>query len=321
MTLAAGACATMGGWRGDRGGTSRSPCAGRRWPPAGAAPRRRDEPALGRRRAGDPDPVAGPRRTSSAASTTPGWPSTRARPGRYDVTGADAGGTLDRHRRGRDRTTSRAWRPPPVRRTEPTGDQVVDYYAQDRHGNVWWFGREGVWRAGEDGAEAGLAMPATPRVGDGWRAAYDAGVVDVRTTVATRDQADDHAGRAVHRPGRPRHQRRARARRRAAQRSTRAASAWSRRSRPPGPSTSPSCRSRHSRLSRLRRAELGGLGARVRLPRLPAGSARAAVGGPAWAGVASAALRAAPGPAGRRAATAPAASTPGRRGPTASRPG
>ncbi len=84
----------------------------------------------------------------------------------------------------------------PVRRTEPTGDEVVDYFAQDRRGNVWWFGREGVWLAGEDGAQAGLAMPATPRLGDGWRAAYDADVVDVRVTVETRDHvADTPAGR------------------------------------------------------------------------------------------------------------------------------
>ena len=87
----------------------------------------------------------------------------------------------------------------PVRRTEPTGDEVVDYYAQDRHGNVWWFGREGVWLAGEDGAQAGLAMPATPRLGDGWRAAYDADVVDVRMTVETRDHVvDTPAGRYTH---------------------------------------------------------------------------------------------------------------------------
>jgi len=84
----------------------------------------------------------------------------------------------------------------PVSRTEPTGEQVVDYFAQDRKGNVWWFGREGVWRAGDDGAEAGLAMPATPRVGDGWRAAYGAGLVDVRATVESNDQsASTPAGR------------------------------------------------------------------------------------------------------------------------------
>jgi hypothetical protein len=86
-----------------------------------------------------------------------------------------------------------------VTRTEPTGDQVVDYYAQDRRGNVWWFGREGVWLAGEDGAQAGLAMPATPRLGDGWRAAYDADVVDVRMTVETLGQTvDTPAGRYTH---------------------------------------------------------------------------------------------------------------------------
>jgi hypothetical protein len=90
----------------------------------------------------------------------------------------------------------------PVTRTEPTGDQVVDYYAEDRRGNVWWFGREGVWLAGEDGAEAGLAMPATPRLGDGWREAYDADVVDVQMTVETRDQAvTTPAGRYDHTVG------------------------------------------------------------------------------------------------------------------------
>jgi len=76
----------------------------------------------------------------------------------------------------------------PVSRTEPTGEQQVDYFAQDRRGNVWWFGREGVWLAGRDGAEAGLAMPATPRVGDGWRAASAPGVADVRLTVETDQQ-------------------------------------------------------------------------------------------------------------------------------------
>lgn len=46
------------------------------------------------------------------------------------------------------------------------------YYAQDDDGNVWLVGVDsdtGVsWRAGEEGAEAGLAMPAAPRLGDGW---------------------------------------------------------------------------------------------------------------------------------------------------------
>jgi hypothetical protein len=44
----------------------------------------------------------------------------------------------------------------------------ADYYAQDDDGNVWWFGREGEWQAGDDGAEAGIAMLAKPRLGDGY---------------------------------------------------------------------------------------------------------------------------------------------------------
>jgi hypothetical protein len=49
-----------------------------------------------------------------------------------------------------------------------TSSGVTDYYAQDESGNVWWLGREGEWQAGEDGAEAGIAMLATPRIGDGY---------------------------------------------------------------------------------------------------------------------------------------------------------
>lgn len=53
-------------------------------------------------------------------------------------------------------------------RTSADGTVVRDHYAQDTAGNVWWFGREGEWTAGVDGAEAGLAMPADPRRGDGF---------------------------------------------------------------------------------------------------------------------------------------------------------
>ena len=49
---------------------------------------------------------------------------------------------------------------------------ATDFYAQDEQGNVWWFGREGEWLTGEDGAEAGLAMADHPRVGDGYRQAF-----------------------------------------------------------------------------------------------------------------------------------------------------
>ena len=67
------------------------------------------------------------------------------------------------------------------------GETTTDWLAQDADGNVWWFGRAGEWQAGTDGAEAGLAMPATPRVGDGYRTAYLPGVVEDVVTVLALD--------------------------------------------------------------------------------------------------------------------------------------
>lgn len=64
-----------------------------------------------------------------------------------------------------------------------SADLGTDYYGQDRDGNVWWFGHEGEWRAGVDGAEAGLVVPARPRTGDGYRMAFLAGVVEDRAEV------------------------------------------------------------------------------------------------------------------------------------------
>ncbi|QYJ02525.1 hypothetical protein KUV85_09245 [Nocardioides panacisoli] len=81
-------------------------------------------------------------------------------------------------------------------RTEPLvgEDELVtttpgtDWYAQDIEGNVWWFGSEDGWRAGEAGAEAGLVMAAEPRFGDGYRMAV-AGGLDVRAEVTGVDGA------------------------------------------------------------------------------------------------------------------------------------
>jgi hypothetical protein len=61
-----------------------------------------------------------------------------------------------------------------------------DWYAQDRQGNVWYFGEhieefnakgkripaQGAWRAGVKGARPGIAMPAHPKVGDTFRPEY-----------------------------------------------------------------------------------------------------------------------------------------------------
>jgi hypothetical protein len=62
-------------------------------------------------------------------------------------------------------------------------ERTTDWYAQDERGNVWYFGedtaelnaagkvtsREGTWQAGLDGAEAGVFMPAHPRIGRSFR--------------------------------------------------------------------------------------------------------------------------------------------------------
>jgi hypothetical protein len=62
-------------------------------------------------------------------------------------------------------------------------ERTSDWYAQDRTGNVWYFGEdtaelrtdgtvrstEGTWRAGIKRARAGIYMPAQPRVGQSGR--------------------------------------------------------------------------------------------------------------------------------------------------------
>jgi hypothetical protein len=82
-----------------------------------------------------------------------------------------------------DRVTTTAVRDVLVRPGEPRAVRT-DFYAQDRAGNVWWFGQDGFWRAGEEGAEAGLVMAAHPRLGDGYRSGYAPGRLDEVVTVA-----------------------------------------------------------------------------------------------------------------------------------------
>ena len=62
-------------------------------------------------------------------------------------------------------------------------EDTRDYFAQDRHGTVWYFGedtaefdrhghpssREGTWRAGVKGAKQGVFMPAHPKVGQSFQ--------------------------------------------------------------------------------------------------------------------------------------------------------
>ncbi len=58
-------------------------------------------------------------------------------------------------------------------------EKTFDWYAQDKHGNVWYLGEaafdlvrghwapaDDSWEAGRDGAQAGIIMEAHPKVGD-----------------------------------------------------------------------------------------------------------------------------------------------------------
>jgi hypothetical protein len=75
-----------------------------------------------------------------------------------------------------------------------------DWYAQDKDGNIWYFGEDttsihngkkdtsGSFEAGRDGADAGIAMPAHPEVGLTYREEYYAGHAEDRTKVLALDQ-------------------------------------------------------------------------------------------------------------------------------------
>lgn len=65
-------------------------------------------------------------------------------------------------------------------------ERTTDWYAQDKQGNVWYFGEitaklnkngrvtstDGTWRAGRDGARAGVFMNAQPKAGDSFQQEY-----------------------------------------------------------------------------------------------------------------------------------------------------
>jgi len=76
-------------------------------------------------------------------------------------------------------------------------EDTRDYFAQDRSGNVWYFGEdtkeldanghvvstEGTWRAGVNGAAPGLIMEAHPQPGDGYFQELAGGVAEDMATV------------------------------------------------------------------------------------------------------------------------------------------
>src|SRR5919202_3228191 len=75
-------------------------------------------------------------------------------------------------------------------------EQTYDWYAQDKEGNVWYFGEhvteykdgkvtghEGSWEAGVGGAKPGIAMKANPASGQIYRQEYSKGVAEDKARV------------------------------------------------------------------------------------------------------------------------------------------
>lgn len=90
-----------------------------------------------------------------------------------------------------------------------------EWFAQDTGGNVWLFGEHttaargagpapgdsgeaGSWEAGVDGAQAGLMMEATPRLGDGYEQEHLAGVAEDRAEILSLSAVRDVPFGAFH---------------------------------------------------------------------------------------------------------------------------
>ena len=70
-------------------------------------------------------------------------------------------------------------------------EDTKDWYAQNKNGDVWYFGEDtkelidgkivttkGSWEAGVDGAKPGIIMKGNPVIGDSYRQEYYAGIVE-----------------------------------------------------------------------------------------------------------------------------------------------
>jgi hypothetical protein len=87
-------------------------------------------------------------------------------------------------------------------------EDTRDWYAQDADGNIWYLGeqtaeyengqlttREGSWEAGVHGAQPGIALPARPSPGAGYRQEYLKGQAeDAATVVSTTEQVQVPTG-------------------------------------------------------------------------------------------------------------------------------
>jgi hypothetical protein len=118
----------------------------------------------------------------------------------------DAGGavqrvvvTVTRHTRVVDGVTTRVVHDRVTEKGKPV-ELTDDWYAQDRRGNLWYFGEatkaydgeavstRGSWAAGLDGARAGIVMPAHPRVGRQYRQEHAPGVAEDSAKVLSLDE-------------------------------------------------------------------------------------------------------------------------------------
>jgi len=81
-------------------------------------------------------------------------------------------------------------------------EDTLDWYAQDKEGNVWYFGEDseelsngrvttlgGTWQAGVNGAKAGIVMEAHPKVGDFYRQEFLLGTAEDTAGVLSMDQS------------------------------------------------------------------------------------------------------------------------------------
>jgi hypothetical protein len=75
-------------------------------------------------------------------------------------------------------------------------EKTTDWYAQDKVGNVWYFGEDskdytngvvsstqGTWEAGVDNAQPGIVMHAKPKIGEEYRQEYRPGVAEDKGNV------------------------------------------------------------------------------------------------------------------------------------------
>ena len=84
--------------------------------------------------------------------------------------------------------------------TDPSAlvEDTLDYHGQDDAGNVWYFGEDsfhcplftcppssGSWLAGENGAQPGIVMLASPRSGDTYLQEQASGVAEDQATVTS----------------------------------------------------------------------------------------------------------------------------------------